>query len=445
MVIICIVAEPPRPLVHFTPERGWLNDPHAVVHEGGRYHLFFQNAPGSLTWQPEIAWGHATSVDLITWHEEPVALAPLADETGCWTGTVAMTADGPVILYTSVLGQGHELGMGRVAVARGDASLEHWARAADRFVIAEPPEVDGDTVTAFRDPYVWPHGDGWVMVIGAGLERRGGAVLQYRSGDLVNWKFDGVVADASSIGAVISQPAHPVHRGTTWECPLLFPLDGSWVLLVSVWDGGVLFYVAAAVGSYDGSRFVARSWERFTHGDLLYAATTFVDEGGRRCALAWLREGLGDAGVGRVTSGALSLPYVLRLEGDRLFATVHPAVASLGGDWPGSAAAAGPHVRRTGTASCSPGGSVEITLVPRAPDEEDRVVITLTEREVVVRPLGADLLATAPLAPGQEREVAVVLDGDILELSISGMAGLLATRVPVQAGRSVEVVFGDRP
>lgn len=445
MAIIWVVAEPPRPLVHFTPERGWLNDPHAVVHTGGRYHLFFQHVPGSLKWQPEIVWGHATSVDLITWHEEPVALAPLADETGCWTGTVVMSADGPVILYTSVLGQGHELGMGRVAVARGDASLQHWARAADRFVIAGPPEVDGDTVTAFRDPFVWPDGDGWVMVIGAGLERRGGAVLQYRSDDLVTWTFDGVVAEASSLDADLPQLAHPVHRGTTWECPLLFPLDDWWVLLVSVWDDGVLFYVAAAVGSYDGSRFVARSWERFTHGDLLYAATTFVDADGRRCALAWLREGPGEAGAGRVRSGALSLPYVLRLEGDRVVATAHPAVASLDGDWPGPAAVAGPYVRRTGTVNCSPGGSVEITLVQRAPEEEHRVVITLTEREVVVRAPGSDLVATAPLAPGQDREVAVVLDGDILELSISGMAGILATRVPVQVGRAVEVAFGGRP
>ena len=72
-------------------------------------------------------------------------------------------------------------------------------------------------------------------------------------------------------------------------------------------------------------------------------------------------------------------------------------------------------------------------------------MITLTEREVVVRAPGSDLVATAPLAPGQDREVAVVLDGDILELSISGMAGILATRVPVQVGRAVEVAFGGRP
>ena len=43
-----------------------------------------------------------------------------------------------------------------------------------------------------------------------------------------------------------------------WECPQLFRVEGdTWALVVSVWEDGKLYYDAAAVGSYDGHRFVA--------------------------------------------------------------------------------------------------------------------------------------------------------------------------------------------
>ena len=277
----------------FHPARGWLNDPHAVVHHRGRYHLFFQHVPDSLTWQPNVSWGHAVSDDLEHWTELPVALAPDADELGCWTGCLVVGPDGPTILYTSVSEPDRDLG--RIRAARPlDDDLVTWGRHE---VTLERP----DGVGVFRDPFVLRDGGAWRMVVGAGLPGGVGAALTYVSEDLETWTYDGVLAAADG-------------RGTdrVWECPQLVDLDGITTLVVSVHDGRATLHVAAACGDLVDGRFEHGSWQQLTDG-APYAATTFRDVEGRPVVLFWLRGVTGDG-----WAGALSAPYLLGREGERL-------------------------------------------------------------------------------------------------------------------------------
>jgi uncharacterized protein (DUF1810 family) len=156
------------------------------------------------------------------------------------------------------------------------------------------------------------------MLLGARLTCGDGAALQYRSADLITWDYDGVLAQRSP------RDTAGTWTGSMWECPQLFALDGTWVLLISILDAGVPQYVAYALGDYDGRRFAARVWGRFGHGDLIYATTAFLDADGRRCVMSWLRERGGAAPAGSPWAGALSLPWVLRVEGDLLVARPHP-------------------------------------------------------------------------------------------------------------------------
>ena len=64
-----------RPQIHFSPKAHWTNDPNGMVYYKGVYHLFFQYYPDSTIWGP-MHWGHATSIDLIHWQEQPIALYP---------------------------------------------------------------------------------------------------------------------------------------------------------------------------------------------------------------------------------------------------------------------------------------------------------------------------------------------------------------------------------
>lgn len=92
-----------RPSFHLSAT-GWLNDPLGLTFHGGQYHLFYQYVPDVPMWDLACRWGHATSPDLVTWTERPVALAPGDGDGGCWSGSVVDPGDGTPawLFYTSV-------------------------------------------------------------------------------------------------------------------------------------------------------------------------------------------------------------------------------------------------------------------------------------------------------------------------------------------------------
>ena len=57
-----------RPKFHYTPEKGWINDPNGLVFDGEKYHLFAQHYPDATKWGP-MHWAHAVSDDMIHWSE----------------------------------------------------------------------------------------------------------------------------------------------------------------------------------------------------------------------------------------------------------------------------------------------------------------------------------------------------------------------------------------
>jgi sucrose-6-phosphate hydrolase SacC (GH32 family) len=88
-----------RPRFHFTPAKGWMNDPNGMIFLNGQYHLFFQHYPDSTVWGP-MHWGQATSSDLVQWKEQPIALYP---------DSIGMIFSGSTVLdknNTSGLGRG---------------------------------------------------------------------------------------------------------------------------------------------------------------------------------------------------------------------------------------------------------------------------------------------------------------------------------------------------
>lgn len=76
----------PRPHIHYTPPKGWMNDPNGLIFHDGVYHLYYQHYPDACTHGP-MHWGHAESHDLVHWQNLPIALYP--DENGTiYSGSV---------------------------------------------------------------------------------------------------------------------------------------------------------------------------------------------------------------------------------------------------------------------------------------------------------------------------------------------------------------------
>ncbi len=410
-----------RPVLHFTADSGWINDPHGLVHVDGRYHLFYQYVPGEPVWTPRLRWGHASSTDLVSWQEHDPAVLPHPPETGCWSGSLVETADGPVIFYTSTTAvSAPAWHVGAVAAARGSADLADWPPTRRQLVLAAPAPDSG--VDIFRDPFVRRHGDAWVMLVGSRRDGAG-AVLQFSSPDLERWSYDGPLLTAADAGEV------PHDLGTMWECPQLIRLDGDWVGLFSIWRDDVLEHVLYAVGDYDGRRFTPRSWGRFDAGPVLYATSVFHDADARPCAISWLREDAAsfDPAAAR-RAGAHSMPVELGLTGDRLVVRFHRNLEARSRRRDSAVLAAGPLVLRM------PRPPVRVRCTGLAGDAGLRlsgpsstVAVDLRPDTLTVRDGTGRLLAEAPRVGGGG-DVDLLLDGDLLELITGGVEGLVSCR-----------------
>ncbi len=80
-----------RPTIHYTPLNGFMNDPNGLIFDGERYHLYYQYDPFA-PYAGRVHWGHATSTDLYTWQDEPIAINETAAGEA-YTGCVVMDRD----------------------------------------------------------------------------------------------------------------------------------------------------------------------------------------------------------------------------------------------------------------------------------------------------------------------------------------------------------------
>ena len=275
---------------HLEPPVGWMNDPNGLIFYKGRYHAFYQHYPHAPRWG-QMHWGHGVSEDLIHWEHMPVALYPDRDyenDGGCFSGS-AVEKDGRLYLfYTSV---SHELGQTQ-SLAWSDDGV-HFEKYEGNPVIRENPLGTRD----FRDPKVSFIDGTYYMVIGSG-DRDGGKVLLYRSGDLLNWEYVGILFEGKEYTPAV-------------ECPDFFKLGDKYVLMFSKMnepEGACHF----AVGDFRDGKLVDVNVSRPELGTDFYAPQSF-GAGDRRIMMGWMYHWGKVAPEGCPFAGALSIPRELTL------------------------------------------------------------------------------------------------------------------------------------
>jgi len=268
-----------RPYIHFTPAKGWMNDPNGMFYKDGIYHLYFQHYPDSTVWGP-MHWGHATSTDLIHWKEQPIAIYP--DSIGLiFSGSAVVDAHNtsgfgengkpPIVaIFTQHNMQGEQSGsidFQTQSIAYSNDNGYTWKKYVGNPVIKNPGIKD------FRDPKVIWHeaSKKWIMVLAVKNK-----VSFYSSPNLKDWNKE------SDFGMELGS-----HDGV-WECPDLFTLKNNgkthWVLTSSINPGGPNKGSATQyfIGEFDGHAFKSNSTKTkwMDYGADNYAGVTFSNTGG---------------------------------------------------------------------------------------------------------------------------------------------------------------------
>lgn len=271
--------QPLRPQFHFSSRRNWLNDPNGMVHDGERYHLFFQHNPKGTKWG-NMTWGHATSTDMVHWTQHDHALLPYRVDR----------RDGTIFSGTAVVDHnnslGKQLGDTKTLVAfftfenRKPTFYQAMAYSTDRgkswtywnegrAVVPNQGFDNGE-----RDPKVFWHQPSkqWVMVLW--VQRDPGRVRFFTSPNLTDWTF-----------------ASDLMRDWVYECmDLVFlPIDGdSDNVKCVIYDASFDY----EIGTFDGTRFHREQGPFQAGGGNFYAAQTFNNSpDGRVVQIGWMRGG----------------------------------------------------------------------------------------------------------------------------------------------------------
>lgn len=281
---------------HFSPRRGWNNDPNGLVFFNGEYHLFFQHNPYGWAWG-NMHWGHAVSRDLVHWEELGDPLLP--DHFG------PMFSGSAVVDWrnTSGLGQDGKPPMVLLYTAAGNPTVQCLASSTDGRTFRKYPgnpilkEVTGGN----RDPKVLWHEptQKWVMVLYVEWQKKQ-TIHFYTSPNLIDWTLASITE------------GDPAGKPYLYECPDFFelPVDGDsqdkkWVLFAANSE--------YAVGTFDGTRFTPEQGRLTGHrGRGVYAAQTYSDlpaPDGRRLLIGWFQTET----KGMPFNQSMTLPLELRL------------------------------------------------------------------------------------------------------------------------------------
>lgn len=271
-----------KPLIHFAPETGWMNDPCGLVYDQGIYHLYFQHNPFSVQWG-NMSWGHAISKDLIHWEQQEEAIWPDADGT-IFTGSAlrnrqglfGLSQDAQLYIYTSA-GSSSKWSEEKKFVQK-----LAWSTDGGKTLNKTEGCILDHIVGENRDMKVYWHEEKQIYYAVIFLENNDYGILN--SVDMQNWKM-----------------TQKLTLPLAWECPDLFklPVEGGgekWVF----WSADGYYFV----GDFDGSCFEHDGIRREAYHSMLpYAAQTFNGTE-RVISIPWMRVNC----PGKVRRGMMGMP-----------------------------------------------------------------------------------------------------------------------------------------
>ena len=290
-----------RPNFHYTPKKGWMNDPNGMFYANGQYHLYYQYYPDGNKWGP-MHWGHAVTKDLIKWEEQAIAIYPDKDKyifSGSAvvdvnnTSGLGLGKSAPVVaiytLHDMTKEKENKIDVEQQDIAYSNDNGFTWQKFEEGNPVLKNPGIRD-----FRDPKVsWDETHKqWIMALAAQDRTQ-----FYSSENLKNWKY--LSEFGKNIGA----------HGGVWECPDFFEIkvkgtnETKWVLIQSLNPGGANGGSGTQyfIGDFDGKTFTmdsnfAKKVEQqkavwIDYGKDNYAGVTWNNvpsADGRRLFIGWM-------------------------------------------------------------------------------------------------------------------------------------------------------------
>lgn len=271
-----------RPYLHFTPRKGWINDPNGLIFANGGYRLFAQHNPYDHTWGP-MHWLSMRSKDLITFEtDDEFALMPSEpydDQFGCFSGS-ALEKDGN--LYLMYTGATTDRQVQCLAIERNGG----FVKIAENPIMDEKDLPDAYLIKDFRDPKV-VFVDGTYYCFLATRKKEGGSsIVLFKSDDLISWSFVGSVLESEDFD------------GEMFECPDIIKIGGKDLLMFSIQgyspDGINTVNknnVLGCIGHMDfnNGKFIPLGrWRCIDDGFDFYATQTCHSENGKHLLISWM-------------------------------------------------------------------------------------------------------------------------------------------------------------
>lgn len=285
-----------RPKVHFTSQRGWLNDPNGLVWYEGEWHLFYQHNPYGFNWN-NMTWGHAVSSDLVHWKEigdvlHPDSLGPIFSGSAVvdYKNTLGLFENEKkalVAIYTSAGGVGYHTRnlQHSQSIAFSLDKGRTWHKYPGNPVLPTLVRYNRDPKVMWYEPQ-----QEWIMVLF--LDKEEYAI--FSSSNLKDWKE----TDRFKLAGAD-------------ECPDFFEMSVENEPSVRKWifTGANSTYI---IGSFDGKKFKPETSPiKMDSGVNYYAVQTYSNAPeGRRIQIGWMN---GSVFPGMPFNQQMSFPRELKL------------------------------------------------------------------------------------------------------------------------------------
>lgn len=265
-----------RPLLHYTPQYGWMNDPNGLFYDKKDeiWHMYFQYNPNDTIWGLPLYWGHATSKDLSVWEDQAPAIGPDEDGHGIFSGSIVVDHENSSGFFDDSIHPDQRI-VAIYTLSTPEKQTQDIAYSLDGGYTftkyTQNPVLDVNS-TQFRDPKVFWHQstEQWIMVLAKSQEFK---IQIFGSPDLKSWTLH------SNFSSGL--------YGFQYECPGLIEIpienstDSKWVMFLAINPGMPLGGSANQyfIGEFDGYTFTPDDTQTRLqdYGKDFYAFQTFSD------------------------------------------------------------------------------------------------------------------------------------------------------------------------